>query len=288
MKVYYNCGSCFLKQAHEALEIATDDDNLRLEVLSKIFKLIAEEYQADASSNKLGTHMHRLIKKETLQEDLFIEDKERCNKLATSFLPKVNEMIKENNDLETYIKIAIVGNLLDSVTLGIGSKTEQTIAENLEKELAINDIQDFEKTLNHVDSVLYLADNTGEIVFDKLLIQKLLEYDVKVTFAVKDKPILNDACMKDALDIGLDEVAELVTTGTDSVGIVYEDLSEEFRDRFDNAEMIISKGLGNYEGITELKNTNNPIFFLLSVKCQAIAKDIGAEMGSNVLKKYYN
>ncbi|MGZ7048140.1 MAG: ARMT1-like domain-containing protein, partial [Methanobacterium sp.] len=128
-------------------------------------------------------------------------------------------------------------------------------------------------------------DNNGEIVFDKLFIQKLTEYDVDVTVALKEKPILNDACVEDAEQIGLYKVAKLVSTGTDSIGIIYGDMSDEFKEIFNKADVVIAKGLGNYEGLTAMELGTKPVFCLLNAKCGPIARDIGVNIGDNVVIK---
>ncbi len=201
------------------------------------------------------------------------------------FLPKIKQIIEEKNDLETYVKAAIVGNIIDFGALGVNFDTEKGIIENIKKDIALNHVTELEKELKCAKNVLYLADNNGEIVFDKLLIEKLKEYDVEVTVALKEKPILNDACIEDAIQIGLDEVANLVSTGTDSIGIIYGDISDEFKEIFNRSDLVISKGLGNYEGVTEMELGNKPVFCLLNVKCNPIAKDIGVNLGDNVVLK---
>ena len=122
-------------------------------------------------------------------------------------------------------------------------------------------------------------------MFDKLLINKLKEYDVDITVALKEKPILNDACLEDAYQVGLDKVAQLVTTGTDSVGVIHSQVSPEFHKMMEEAELIISKGLGNYEGLTEIKFGEKPVFCLLNAKCGPTSRDIGVAQGSNVMIK---
>lgn len=285
MKVYSECAACFLRQGSEAINLSTDDEDLKLEINSEVLSLLAEGYHKGASSNKLGTDMHRLIKEKSSNHDPYHDQKVLCNNMAKEFLPIVHDVLDEDASLENHVKVAIVGNILDFGALGLDFNLKEMINENLRKDLAINDIKELEKALNEVESVLYLADNTGEIVFDKLLIEKIKSYGVDVTLAVKDKPILNDACLEDAKSIGLDKITNLITIGTDSVGIVYEYLSDDFKEVFDNSKLIISKGLGNYEGITEVDMGDTMVFSLLSVKCSAIAKDIGVEERSNVLMR---
>ena len=131
-----------------------------------------------------------------------------------------------------------------------------------------------------------MVDNTGEIVFDKLLLEKIKEYDVDITVAVKERPILNDACMEDAIEAGLDELATLISTGSDSVGVVESMISDEFKEILTSSPFIISKGMGNYEGITEMSFDKQDIFFLFCTKCPAISKDLGVDEGSHILSKY--
>lgn len=285
MKVYPECGACMLRQAREAIDLATDDPNLKIETINQVFKFLADNFNVGASSNKIGSNMHRIIKKQTNCFDPYIKEKKIGNQIAIDLFPKVEKILKEDNSLENYVKIAIIGNILDFGGLGLDIDFEKLINESLNKNLAINHIAELENTIENSDSLLYLADNTGEIVFDKLLIEKLKDYDLDITVAVKANPILNDACMEDAIAIGLYKLVNLVTIGTDSVGLIYDDASPEFKEIFDSHDFIISKGLGNYEGLTEIDLQNKDVFYLFSAKCSAIAKDSKVQEKDNVLLK---
>lgn len=286
MKVYYECAPCFLRQAKEALDLATDNQSLKMEIMEELVGVVYNDFHKGAVSNVVGTKIHRIIKDRTGNEDPYLLEKRKGNEIALKFLPKIKEILNNKNGLETYIKAAITGNLIDFGALGVNFDVEEGITQNMEKELALNQISELEKELKSVKNVLYLADNSGEIVFDKLLIEKLKEdYDVDVTVALKEKPILNDAGIEDAVQIGLDEVAKLVSTGTDSIGILYADISEEFKKVFKEADLVISKGLGNYEGLTEMELGDKPVFCLFNVKCNPIAKSAGVNLGDNVVLK---
>ncbi|MDR2967930.1 MAG: ARMT1-like domain-containing protein [Methanobacteriaceae archaeon] len=288
MKVYPECGPCMLRQAGEAIDLATDNPKLKIETINEVFKFLASNFKVGASSNKIGSNMHKIVKKKTKCYDPYIKEKEMGNLIAIGLFDKVEKILKKDDSLENYVKIAIIGNILDFGGLGLDIDFEKMIDESLNKDLAINHIEDFKNTLENADSLLYLVDNTGEIVFDKLLIEKLKEYDLDITVAVKEKPILNDACMEDAIAIGLDELTNLVSIGTDSVGLVYDDLSQEFKEIFTSHNFIISKGLGNYEGLTEINLKNKEVFYLFSAKCSAIAKDSNVEVNDNVFLKSKN
>ncbi|MDR2623978.1 MAG: ARMT1-like domain-containing protein [Methanobrevibacter sp.] len=289
MRVYYECGSCFLRQVHEAMDLATEDDEFKIDLMESIFDYISKAYKKGASSNRIGTDIHRIIKEKTGCNDPYYNEKIAGNKIANNLIPKAKKIIEENETLENYIKIAIIGNLLDSGALGLGIDLEKLMITQFNKKLSINQIDDLKKVLLRNNKLLYLADNVGEIVFDKFLIEKLIDdYDLNITLAVKDEPILNDACVEDAMAIGLDKITDLVTIGTNSVGIVYEDLSKTFLDIFNGHDLIISKGLGNYEGLTELSIHDKDVFCLLCAKCTAIAKDIGVKNRDMVLLKLFS
>jgi len=282
MKVYYECASCFLRQAREALDLATSDESLKMDVTTDITKVLCSKFHDNAVNNIIGTEIHRLIKNRTNNNDPYQNEREICNDIAMKYLPVITEAVKTEDDLESYIKASIIGNLLDFGALGVDMDTEALINKTMHNGLAVNHVDKLESALKNAKNVLYLADNVGEIIFDKILIKKLKDYDVNITVALKEKPILNDACVEDALKIGLDEFADLKSIGTDSIGIIYPETSEEFKEIFNNADMIIAKGLGNYEGLTELES-DKPIFCLLNAKCNPVAKNIGVNMGDNVI-----
>ncbi len=190
-----------------------------------------------------------------------------------------------DSNLKDYIKIAIAGNIIDFGALGLDMDMKSLIVQTMKKDPTIDSSEELENELKLSKTVLFLADNIGEIVFDKILIEKINEYDVDVIVALKEKPILNDACIDDALKIGLDEVAKLTSTGTDSIGIIEDDLSEEFMELFWESDMVIAKGLGNYEGLGEMDLKDKPVFCLLNAKCRPVSRDIGVEIGDNIVLK---
>ena len=256
MKISYECGPCFLRQAREALDLSCDDDLLKIEIMNDIFDFLSDNFTRNTNSNKTGSIIHGMIKSKTGCEDPYYNEKIKGNEIALSYLDDVKKILKENNTLESYVKIAIIGNILDFGAFTLDDDIDAIINESLKKDLAVKDIEEFENSLKKHDKVLYLVDNTGEIVFDKLLMGKIKEYDVDITIAVKSEPILNDACMKEAIEAGLDEFGQIVEIGAGTVGYVDSEISDEFREIFNSHEFIISKGMGNYEGLTETDLSN--------------------------------
>ena len=191
------------------MDLASDDEELKLEITRDIFEFLSKNFYLNTNSNKTGSTIHNMIKQKTCCTDPYFEEKIKGNKIALKYLPLVQEILKKDNSLENHVKIAIIGNILDFGAFKLDDDIEKLIKESLSKKLAIKDIYEFENALKTHGKVLYLVDNTGEIVFDKLLLSKIKEYDLDITIAVKKEPILNDACREDALNVGLDEYGEI-------------------------------------------------------------------------------
>lgn len=274
-----------LRQAREALDLSTDDESLKMEIMGDIFNFLSRNFKEGTNSNSTGSAMHKMIKQKTGCEDPYRREKIEGNEIALKYLPEVKKILDEDDSLENHVKIAIIGNILDFGAFTLDDDIESVIKQSLKKDLTIKDIDEFENSLKNHDKVLYLVDNTGEIVFDKLLLAKIREYGLDITIAVKSQPILNDACMAEALDAGLDEFGELVEIGCGTVGYVDSEISDEFREIFDYHEFIISKGMGNYEGLTEIDLSDKDIYFLLCAKCNTISRDIGVNLHDMLLFK---
>ena len=285
MKISYECGPCFLRQAKEAMDLSTDDENLKMELMEEIFNFLSDNFKLHTNSNSTGSAMHNMIKRKTGCTDPYYKEKIEGNEIALRYLPEVKRILEKDPSLENYVKIAIVGNILDFGAFTLDDDIESTIKQSLKKELTVKDIEEFENSLKTHDKLLYLVDNTGEIVFDKLLLEKIKQYGLDITIAVKSEPILNDACMAEALDAGLDEFGEIVEIGCGTVGYVDSEISDEFREIFNSHKFIISKGMGNYEGLTEIDLSGKDIYFLLCAKCNTISRDIGVNLHDMLLFK---
>lgn len=285
MKISYECGPCFLRQAKEALDLSTNDETLKMEIMGDIFNYLSDVFKQGTNSNGTGSIMHRMIIDRTGCKDPYFKEKIEGNEIALKYLPDVKKILKEDDSLENYVKIAIIGNILDFGAFTLDDDIESVIKQSLKKELTVKDIEEFEKSLKTHNKVLYLVDNTGEIVFDKLLLNKIKEYGLDITIAVKSLPILNDATKKEAIDAGLDEFGEIVEIGCGTVGYVDSEISEEFREIFNSHKFIISKGMGNYEGLSEIDLSSKEVYFLLCAKCYTISRHIGVNLHDMLLFK---
>jgi len=281
MQTAIECIPCFVRQAEEAVALATGDSAKREKILRQILHALAEADWA-GSPPAIAQRLHRIIRRETGESDPYREVKDRMNSLALEALPCCAESISRATDpCEAAVRVAVAGNLLDS-----GAKI-QIQPENLPHLLATlwerplaGDPHELFRAAEKAERILYLADNAGEIVFDRLLLNFLpME---KVTLVVRGRPVLNDALRGDAEVAGFAGLIPVIDNGSDAPGTVLEDCSEEFRRHFAQADLIISKGQGNYETLSAV---HAPIFFLFTVKCPIVAAQIGEPTGTMVVKK---
>ncbi len=282
MKVYIDCMPCFIRQALESAKLVTDDEMVQEQVVRHVL-LMAANLDMSKSPPEISQQIHRLIRKMTNNNDPYHRAKQKFNKLALRMLGELEENIRASeNPLETAIRLAIAGNIID---LGVKTSLAESDVEDVIKNCLTMDfdnsqIDDFKNSIKNAKKILYLTDNAGEIVFDRVLIEQL-PLD-KVTVAVRGKPIINDATMEDAEFSGLTKIVKVIDNGTDAPGTVLESCSEEFKRYFENADLIIAKGQGNYE---TLSDSDKNIFFILKAKCPVVARDLDCEIGRMILRK---
>ena len=280
MRVHLDCFPCFLRQAIIALRLGTKDASLQ----GRVLKSILPEIQITDISMPPAyttTFIHRKIR-QLLGKDPFKELKHEYNKIALGLYPSLKTMVRESQDpLWTATRLAIAGNVID---FGIFTSVdiEGTIRKAINNPLAVDEFDIFKKAISDTDTILYLTDNAGEIVFDRILIETLISADKKVTVVVKGSPVINDSTIEDALESGLTEICEVVDNGSDAVGTILPWTSSAFQKLFRNAEFIVSKGQGNFETLTGIQKN---IFFLFQSKCDVVSKELGLSNGSMLLKK---
>ncbi|MBD3415097.1 MAG: DUF89 family protein [Candidatus Aminicenantes bacterium] len=277
MKAYLDCYPCFFVQTLKTMRLITRDEQKTWKVLKAVSSHLAQ-MSFDSTPPEIGRQVYRIISDITGVEDPYKELKDKCTRQALELYPEVKDKIKKApNRLEAAVKAAIAGNMID-----FGAQAKFDIKADLDQilgqELAVNHFPQFSQMVQKSNGVVYLADNAGETVFDRILIE---EMGLPVVYAVREKPIINDAVMQDAVAAGIDKIAQVVSSGSDAPGTILEYCSREFLDILEKASMIISKGQGNYEALSELQK---PVFFLLKAKCPVIAQDIGVPEESIILK----
>lgn len=294
MKVHLLCMPCTLRAAYSIAKKATDDEGAQRRAVIEVLRWLSEtaENLAGITPAMLHTYAFRTVQRISGNNDPFVRLKKISNDLAMKIIPILRREIDGKGSVEA-LKIAalgaVCGNSIDFEVEGYYvsiEDLEKMLLSCLKIGLAIDEREKLLWALSKSRKVLYLLDNAGEIVFDKLFISTIIEnYPVKVIAAVKHGPILNDATMKDALETGLHEVAEVVTTGSDSIGLNLEEISNEFRKILNEADIIIAKGQGYYESLSEIETIlNKPIIYMLRAKCQVVAESLNVPQGSNVIK----
>jgi uncharacterized protein with ATP-grasp and redox domains len=227
----------------------------------------------------VAARVHEIVRREVGDSDPYRSAKERSTQEALTLYPRLKALVAGADDpLETAVRLAIAGNIID-----FGAMAEYdlwgTVQRVLEQSFAINDGAALRKALDSAKEILYLSDNAGETVFDRVLIEML---DVPVVYAVKGGAALNDALREDAEAAGLDKVATVVDNGASTMGTILNLCSRDFQHRFAAAELVVAKGQANYETLSE---EGSRVFFLLQAKCPVIARDIGVPVGSIILEQ---
>ncbi len=278
MKTYLDCYPCFLRQALEAARIGGADEQQQRLVLDRALETL-RRIEPWRTPPEIADQIHRLVRQTIGNGDPYRAAKDASTSHALALYPRLKTLVAEASDpLDVAVRLSIAGNIID---LGPDLKYDlwETVEQTLIQPFAVDDRPAFREALAGAERVLYLADNAGETVLDRVLIETL---HTPVNYAVKGGPILNDATLEDALAAGVDGAAKIISTGSDAPGTVLRSCSQEFRQLYEEADLVIAKGQANYE---TLSANGARTFFLLQAKCSILARDAGVPVGSIVLKQ---
>lgn len=287
MRTYLECVPCFLRQALEASHAVTSDPIVHEKVVRETLRLAAG-MSFNHPPPWMGQRIHRLLREVTGNWDPYREAKRRSNAAALELYPGLKEQVAASADpFAAAVHLAIAGNVID-----LGCKADlhngdvqRAIEEAMTAPVASHEIDALRQAIREAEAILYLADNAGEIVFDRLLIESMPTD--RITLVVRGQPIINDATRADAEAAGLTGLVEVIDSGADVPGTILDQCSVAFRRRFEEADLIIAKGQGNYETLSqECLAAGQGMFFLLKVKCDVIARDLGCRTGEMVVRKY--
>ena len=282
MRMSARCPACLLNRIYEECKLVTDDKRKIEKIIEKSLEMLLEEFRKREINAVASTKIHRVVYRMLENDDPYRVLKERANKAALSVLPIVRRIIGKGDAFRNAVIASIIGNSFDYGVMGHEVRDEDFesyFLKEFEKGLAIDDVDEIRELCR--GRVVYITDNAGEIVFDRLLVEEIKKIGGRVSVVVRGRPILSDATIEDAKLVGMDEVAdEILTNGKGAIGIIEEELPEETRERIESADVIIAKGMANYECLSESDYDN--IAFLLKAKCEPIAEDIGVEVGDMV------
>ncbi|HOK09822.1 MAG TPA: ARMT1-like domain-containing protein [Candidatus Hydrogenedens sp.] len=276
MKVTLDCLVCFIRQAYRSAKIATSDPEIQRQILISVGAEL-QNMDMSLSPAELSQFIYEITAKLSGKSDPYLEEKRQQNELAMSVEEELRGIRDHSeNPLLTALLLSAAGNIID---LGI-LKTEDidihtAIEQALTLHFAVNHFEQFQKDLRTAKQLLFFLDNAGEIVFDKILIEELQKY-VEVTAVVKGTPIINDACMEDAITVGLDKVCNVIPMERGWIGAPWRQLSSDLRKRMEEADIIIGKGQGNYETLDDYPGN---VYLLLKAKCSVVAEHMGVKEG---------
>jgi uncharacterized protein with ATP-grasp and redox domains len=277
--MHIHCLNCFIEQANKIFskhKLKTDiSDNILLRL-----RLFVEDHNDNhLLAPEVSCLMHRLIKKVTLESDIYRTEKNDYNNLLLNLEEDIRNIIhKSDNSFETALRYALAGNIID---FGPSDSFDvfKALSEAASKEPFINHSSLLFDEIRKAPSVLYLGDNAGEIVLDKLFIETINHPNLY--YAVRGSHIINDVTQEDARKVGITKIARVISNGYDAPSTLIDRCSPEFRKIFHQSEVIISKGQGNLEGLANIRDKK--IFFLLMIKCQVIAEALGVPEKSVVV-----
>lgn len=280
MKIFSDCLPCMLRQVLEAAYMVTNDEEIHEKIMDEALEILSKHKQYNYAP-ELCQAMHKIVKKHTGVEDPYAEIKSKDISEALKLEPMIKKFLMDDDHLLLKaLKVSATGNIMDSA-LYSNLDIEACLTAEMEKSFAISDVMEFEKDISNSKTVLIIADNAGEVVFDKVLAE-YLSRNHKVIYAVRDAPIINDATVKDASKTGIKDYVDLISTGCGMPGAVIDSCNAEFQKIFNDADLVISKGQGNFEAIS---NTSRDVYFLLKAKCYRIAKALDVEINEYVFKK---
>lgn len=277
MKIHRSCLPCISRQITDSSRMATDD-NEQIDRIIYGTEKILQRYESYCCTPDIVSSVHKVICRITGNSDPYAQIKERDISASLALYPLLVKFLNDNgNDILYALKISATGNIIDAA-INKDIDIRKILAEELDKPFAKNDIELFRKRLRNASTLLIIGDNSGETVFDKVLAECI---SVDIIYSVRSAPVLNDVTMHEALASGLGECTRIISSGCAAPGTILSRCSGEFLEIFRNADIVISKGQGNFEALSD---SEREIFFLLKAKCPVVADEFGVKTGDYVFE----
>ncbi len=283
MNTHVDCIACVINKANKLADKYFEDKQQKYNFMNKVLREVSKiEY--DRTAPFLVAKVMRILKKETGIEDFYLQEKKLFNEKLLSMENQIQDMLNHSKDrFITALKIALAGNIVD---FGAFDEISFDLVKEIINKTLASDFDDklykkLKDDLLKCKKLLYLGDNTGEIVFDKIFIREIIrEYpNVEIFFAVRGEPVLNDVNEEDAYYVELNKYANIINNGTDLPGTDLLEVSDEFKEIFEKSDIIISKGQGNFESLPGSKKN---VYYLFLCKCDLLMKKLKSEKLSNI------
>ena len=278
MKTHAECLKCFVRQAEDACRLNELDAAFGKKVVEEVSRALPD-ISAGMTPPEIARTVYGIVEERSGKKDPYKDLKDKSNRMALKLYPELKKRVDGARDrLLAAVRLAVAGNVID-YGLPHVFDIEKEIEECLEKPFAVFDYDGFRKAVSDAGRILYILDNAGEIVLDRLLIETMGK---DVVAAVRSRAIINDVTLDDAHYVGLDKICTVIPSGSDMPGTVISRCGEEFRRYYEEADLIISKGQGNYETLSDEKR---PIYFIFKAKCAVVARHVGCRLGDMILKR---
>lgn len=277
------CVSCIINQSVKVSNAIGANEALKNQLKSSVEEL-SKEFSYSDTPPEIASYVYEKMAQIAGKEDLYDEVKALSTQKALSFIPALKtKLLYAENPLLIATKIAVAGNVID-LAAAVEFDLTQELESIFQREFAWNDFDIFAKEIENAKNIVILGDNVGEHIFDYIFIETLKELypNRNYSYFVRGNPIINDVTMKEAKEAGFEELCQLVDSGVNTPGFAYTRANQNAKNIFDNADLVISKGMGNYESLTPSHKTN--ICFLLKVKCGVVANSFGKEIGDIICK----
>lgn len=278
MKMTPECVACIFSQALRVCETLHVDEKTTKEVLDAVGCMIPE-WSFEETPPQVASRVYPLIAKILHTDDIYGDFKREATEHARAFLPYIESMIDKSVDMfHASLKAAVAGNVIDLAATE-RFDLEEEVAKVFETPFAIDDSARLREHLAKARNVLVIGDNAGEHLFDKVMMRRFntIFPHVRFGYVVRGVPIINDVTVKEASEAGIDEVAEIIDSGVTTPGLDLSQVNETMRKHYEEADLIISKGMGNYESLND--KSTRPTFYLLKVKCHVVASSLGRAVG---------
>ena len=284
MNLTPECVTCIFSQSLRVCKTLEVDEHTTKRVLDRVAKMVGD-WSFDETPPQVAARVYPEIAKILQVDDIYFDYKRQATQKALEFIPFVEEMIERSSDrFSTVLKASVVGNVIDLAAMKQFDLQEE-LSKIFDLPFSIDDSESLRKELKRSRNLLVVGDNAGEHLFDKVMMRYIKELfpELNIFYAVRGKPIINDITKKDAVEAGIDEVAEIIDSGVDTPGLDLSRANEKMLTIFNRADIVLAKGMGNYESLCNI--STHPIFFLLKVKCDVVASSLGATLGDIVCFK---
>lgn len=283
MKIHPRCAPCLLSRVQFEAELSTGDVALQKKAVLAGIEVLRKYLVDGAPATHLSTKIHREAYRVLGDSDPYRKKKQQSNEAAWKLLPLARDFVSQEDSFRRVVLASIVGNSFDFGVLGYDADKETAVEAMLMQFERGLDVDDTGRMKSLLGDVVYLADNCGEIVFDTLLFEEIRKLGGRITLVVRGAPILNDVTMKEVMELGIDrKVERVLTTGSNAIGVCMKEAPQELVEALGNASLIISKGMANYETMSEYDF--KPIAYLLKTKCESVAEAMGLRKNMNVAR----